>query len=257
MTTFQMQTPVGGGTPQTAGSVPPGNQQNVGQSTRQTLTRTQNPIGAFVQPGFAPGYIPPDIGFDLTNQGLTIANIEPSGVYYQSGLRKGDVVVSSYGRPVQTEADFQSLASSRPDQPMPVVVLRDGRQQTIEVHPQQFPAYLGVQFALEKADAATVISVTSRSPAESAGLRLGDTITALNGERITSYQRAMQILSLMQPGDRVDISFTRRVENQTRAILDSLPNAAMRTSAYSSGVRAERAPVQSAPLDSNGQIFSK
>jgi S1-C subfamily serine protease len=257
MTTFQMQTPVGGGTPQTAGSVPPGNRQNVGQSTRQTVTRTWNPIGAFLQPGFAPGYIPSGIGFDLTNQGVMIASIEPSGVYYQSGLRKGDVVVSSYGRPVQTEADFQSLASSRPDQPMPVVVLRDGRQQTIEVHPQQFPAYLGVQFALEKPDGATVISVTSRSPAESAGLRPGDTITALNGERIASYQRAMQILSSMQPGDRIDISFTRRVENQTRAVLDSLPSAVMQTAAYPSDVRAERVPVPSAPSEPNGQIFSQ
>jgi S1-C subfamily serine protease len=198
--------------------------------------------------------VPPVIPFDPTNPALTIGNLDPSGVYYRSGLRPGDVVLSTYGVPIQTEAEFQQLALQHPGQPMPLVVRRDGQEQMIEVLAQQSPARLGVRFDTGIPNAALVTSVTPGSPAEVAGLRPSDIITALNGQRISSYQQAMQILGAMQPGDQVDIRFTRHVVNETRATLDRRPNATTRRTAYPPSVRTDQT---AAPRASNGQTLPK
>jgi len=218
--------------------------------------------------------VAPPIGFDLTNRGLTVNSVDPTGTYFRSGLRPGDVIVSSEGQPIQSEADFQRLTALYPGQPVPVVVMRDGRQQTINLLPhdtrqstpptEQVPpasaqsqAHLGVRFDIGISNAAVVATVRPRSPAEVAGLRPGDMITALNGERVTSHQHAMQILGSMRPGDRVDISFSRRVDNQTSAVLDSRPGADMRTATYPSDVRVEENPAPMAPPAQDRRILQR
>lgn len=262
-TTFQMQTPGGGVPGQAANIIPPGSQPNIMQPTQRTVLPTQGPFGPAVAPAFVPSVVAPGIGFDATSRGLTVNTVEPTGTFFRSGLRPGDVMVSSYGQPIQSEADFQRLTALYPGQPVPVVVMRDGRQQTINLLPQdvkqssplnrdtappsaQSQAHLGVRFDIGVPNAAVVAAVRPRSPAEVAGLRAGDMITALNGERIGSYQYAMQILGSMRPGDRVDISFSRRVDNQTSAVLDRQPGASMRTATYPSEVGVEENPAPSA-----------
>jgi hypothetical protein len=263
-TTFQMQTPGGGAPAQAANVIPPGNQPNITQPTQQTVSPTQGQFGPAVAPAFVPTVVAPPIGFDLTNRGLTVNTVEPTGTYFRSGLRPGDLIVSSNGQPIQTEADFQRLTALYAGQPVPVVVMRDGREQTINLLPRdvaqssplnrevppagaQSQAHLGVRFDIGVPNAGVVATVRPRSPAELAGLRPGDMITALNGERVTSYQDAMRILGSMRPGDRVDIGFSRRIDNQTSAVLDIRPGASMRTATYPSDVRVEENPAPLAP----------
>jgi len=198
--------------------------------------------------------LPAAVPFVPASSVLTIGNLEPSGIYYQSGLRPGDVVLSSYGIPVQTEAAFQQVASQHLAQSMPLVIRRGGKQQTIEIRAQQSPVRLGVRFDTGAANAALVTSVAPGSPAEVAGLRPDDIITSLNGRRISTYQQAMQVLSTMQPGDGVDIRFIRRVENATRATLDLPSNASVRTAAYPPDARADGTGV---PAAQAGQMLPK
>jgi predicted metalloprotease with PDZ domain len=273
-TTFQMQTPGGGAPAQAANIIPPGNRPNITQPTQQTVSPTQGQFGSAVAPTFVPSAVAPGIGFDATSRGLTVNTVEPTGTYFRSGLRPGDVMVSSYGQPIQSEADFQRLTALYPGQPVPVVVMRDGRQQTINLLPQdvvqtspsnrealppnaQSQAHLGVRFDIGIPNAAVVASVRPRSPAEVAGLRPGDMITALNGERIASYQDAMQTLGSMRPGDRVDISYSRRVDNQTSAVLDSRPGAAMRTATYPSDIGVEENPAPLAPPVQDRRVLQR
>jgi S1-C subfamily serine protease len=184
-----------------------------------------------------------------------VQTLDPAGLYYQSGLRQGDVILSANGEPLQTQADFERLAAVNPSQPLPLVVRREGKEQPIEVRPRQVRggrAHLGVRFDLDVQSAAMISSVTPGSPAEAAGLRPGDIITIINGEPITSYQQVMQFLAALRPGNQLDIRFTRRVENQTRVTLDSAPRTTQ--TAASPRVPADRT---AAPSSSAGQAVPR
>jgi len=171
--------------------------------------------------------------------GLTINTVVRGSLFFDSGLREGDVLVSVYGRPVRSEADFYRWVVYQPGERVPVVVLRDGRQETIyiiyeeesadaplaydEQPAEGDQAFLGVSFDPQIRDAAIVRAVTPGSPAEHAGLQPGDMIVALNGERVASYQDAIQMIGSLRPGDRLGIEFSRRVDDRTQAILSGRP----------------------------------
>jgi membrane-associated protease RseP (regulator of RpoE activity) len=186
-----------------------------------------------------------------TAQGLAINALEPSNLFFNSGVRPGDVLVSYAGRPVRSQADFWRYAVWQPGQRIPVVVLRDGRQQTIYVTYQQQPgfiqhraayapqsqAYLGVTFDANVMHAAAVRTVTPGSPAEQAGLRAGDHIVALNGNRVHGANDVIRTVQTMQPGASLDIAFTRPVENRTQVTLGQRPGVAQ--ASYGPDVRVQ------------------
>jgi S1-C subfamily serine protease len=229
------------------------------ETVNTPLGRVNAPLGAAVQSAFVPGTtvsVPTTVVFNPTSPELTIQSLDPAGLYYQSGLRQGDVVLSSNGAPIQTQADFERLTAANPSQPLPLIVRRNGQEQPIEVRPRQVPggrAHLGVRFDLDAHNAAMISSVTPGTPAEAAGLRPGDIITVINGEPITSYQQVFQFLAALRPGNQLDIRFTRRVENQTKVTLDSRP-----LPTQTAGVRT-RAPAEQivVPPASNGQALPK
>jgi len=181
-----------------------------------------------------------------TDRGLTINHIEQNSFYHHNGFRRGDVIVSVHGRPIRNDADFTRLFVLEQGQRVPVVVLRDGRRETIYVEyrdvthnqrgydrrqgndRQQYQAggaYLGVGFDAQARDAAVVISVNPGSPAQQAGLQAGDILVALNGQEVRSYSEAIAVIRNMRPGDELEIVFERaRSEREVVALLDTLPN---------------------------------
>jgi S1-C subfamily serine protease len=181
-----------------------------------------------------------------TAQGLAINTLEPSNLFFNSGVRPGDVLVSYAGRPVRTQADFWRYAVWQPGQRIPVIVMRDGRQQTIYVTYQQqhqasyapqSQAYLGVTFDANAMHAAVVRTVTPGSPAEQAGLRAGDQIVALNGNRVQGANDVIRTVQTLQPGASLDIAFTRPVENRTQVTLGQRPGVAQ--ASYGPDVRVQ------------------
>jgi S1-C subfamily serine protease len=74
---------------------------------------------------------------------------------------------------------------------------------------QGAPAFLGVQITRSRAaDGATIAGVVPSSPAASAGLAAGDTITAVDGTAVDSSQTLSEVLAGHQPRDRVTVSWT-------------------------------------------------
>jgi C-terminal processing protease CtpA/Prc len=172
-----------------------------------------------------------------TAQGLALTTIDQNNIFYSSGLRQGDVIVSYNGQPIRSQADFTRFVTYVPGQRVPIVVLRNGQQQTLFVTyqagaplnqpapPTAFAgAFLGVTFE-PNPNAAIVRAVTPGSPAEHAGLKPGDMIVALNGNRVASSQQVTQIVSSMQPGERLDIEFARRTHDRAQAVLAARPGA--------------------------------
>lgn len=68
--------------------------------------------------------------------------------------------------------------------------------------------YLGVALT-DATGGAGVGSVSSGSPADRAGLRDGDVITAVDGKRVSSSADAVEAIDSHAPGDRIGISFRR------------------------------------------------
>jgi hypothetical protein len=190
-----------------------------------------------------------DIHFGaFTNNGLAISTVAQDSIFFHAGLREGDILISVDGHPIRSEADFHRFVVYEPGHRVPVIILRDGRRETVYIEydqnmvddavvyddqPQQpvanAGAFLGVVFDAGNPDAAVVVAVSPGSPAEQAGLQRGDIIVALNGQEVRSYRDAIGLINSMQPGDRLGIEYSRRVDDQTQAILAGKPGPGARS----------------------------
>jgi serine protease DegS len=68
----------------------------------------------------------------------------------------------------------------------------------------------------EGGQALAVVSVGAGSPAEKAGIRVGDIITAFDGEAVIDGQETMHRIAMLRPGDAVTVSLLR--DGETREI---------------------------------------
>ena len=88
-------------------------------------------------------------------------------------------------------------------------------------------AFLGVgQANVENsADGVLVGSVSANSPASTAGIRQGDVITAVNGEKVSTFADIRARIQTAKPGDVFEIKLTRDGQSQTvRATLTRSQN---------------------------------
>jgi serine peptidase DegS len=117
---------------------------------------------------------------------------------------------------------------------IPVNLVR-GVMQQIQSYGRVIRGYLGVDDsvdlapaqtqALGLADGGAVLITLATGPAAAAGLRAGDVITHLNGERVRNRREAMNLVAKAQPGDRLKIRFVRANGTQfdTEAVLEERP----------------------------------
>ena len=76
-------------------------------------------------------------------------------------------------------------------------------------------AYLGVSLASTASSSAKVNGVRSGTPAAQAGLRRGDVVTALDGQRISTAAELESAIAAKKPGDSVSITYTRNGTSHT------------------------------------------
>lgn len=114
---------------------------------------------------------------------FTVAAVgEVTGPAFEAGLREGDRIKSVNGRRTPHFEDVQAIvALSHPRRALTVVVEREGHQRTFTVRPTLddgrnlgFPT-----IGIAPPGSTTIAEVTEGSPAEAAGLAVGDTILAL------------------------------------------------------------------------------
>ncbi len=136
----------------------------------------------------------PDIGlwFNRGNrEGLVISDVSSRGPIAKLGFHESDRIVSVNGRRVTREPEFiEYLMASDADR-VPVIVSRDGREETIYVQPsvltedyeyadvnplEQFGIVLDDRYN----DRIVVWKIVPRSPAYYAGIREGDVITTFS-----------------------------------------------------------------------------
>ena len=150
----------------------------------------------------------------------------------------GGALVNSRGELVGINTAVISMAD---DQTMPEglgfaipVNLVRGVMQQLVAHGRVIRGYLGVgepidlpasQATALGIDGPAVLITGASGPAAVAGLRAGDVLTHLNGERMYTRQQAMNLVASSQPGERVDIRVIRAngATFETEAVLEERP----------------------------------
>ena len=160
---------------------------------------------------------------------LVVSRLDRRSFWGQSGVRRGDVILSIDDRDVESRADFlRWVHQERGDEPLTLIVLRDGRRQTFQVdvesnrdelYPQQQRSTLGVMLDQESENGALVSRVYRGSAADKAGLRRGDYIVRFDGDRVRSADHLIQLVGQHEPGSTVQIEFTRREQQAVNATL--------------------------------------
>ena len=85
-------------------------------------------------------------------------------------------------------------------------------------------AYLGVMYAHTR-QGVEIVQVLPNSPALQVGLSIGDTIVAVNGERVNRARTLSSAIQAQRPGERVRLTVLRAsgIQEDLEAEVDSVP----------------------------------
>lgn len=103
----------------------------------------------------------------------------------QSGIRVGDLILSIGGRPVQTWEELFVTVMPRAERELEVVLRRGLQEVTIQVTPEAQTQFQVGDLGVVPIMQPQILNVLTGDPADLAGIRPRDVITAVNGEPIT------------------------------------------------------------------------
>ncbi len=153
------------------------------------------------------------LGFDRP-RGALLKAVHPKGPAYDAGLKRGDVVISVDGRPINEPQDFHyRLATKKLGRAVKLTYLRGGRKNTTKVElvsaPEDPPMNqrklsgrqpfagaivanlspaLNEKLRREADDSGVIILKVGRGPARRVGFRAGDVILEVDGAQIETVR---------------------------------------------------------------------
>lgn len=163
--------------------------------------------------------------------GVAIAGVMPNSPAAEAGLRPDDVLLSIDGQLVNSSANVINLvAAHEPGDELRLVVDRKGLRGTLR-------ATLGTQTEVAKRAAlgvtlsksahgggVRVLRVVSGSPADKAGLKIGDRIVGVDDNPATSYNELIRLIGESRPGSDLKIDVDRYgLEGTLHASLTGVP----------------------------------
>jgi serine protease Do len=78
-----------------------------------------------------------------------------------------------------------------------------------------------------------VTQVTADGPADNAGLKAGDVVTAINGTAVTTADGLQLLLQSYKVGDQVQVTYYRGSSKQTATVTLAKPHNRIKTGRYS------------------------
>ncbi len=118
------------------------------------------------------------------DQPPVIGGVLPDSPAAKAGLKPGDRIVMVNGDEVSTWDKVFMAVGTKADRDVPLTILRDGREQTITVRPVAEGRFHVGDIGVMPDVYPAVGSLMPGEPAEAAGLKPGDIIVAINGERV-------------------------------------------------------------------------
>ncbi len=142
------------------------------------------------------------------DQPPVVGMVEPGSPADEAGIRRGDLILSVAGDDTETWEDLFVATVTRANRDVPVTLLRDGQTMGVtarlRARTRFEDGYLG---ALPDVNP-YIESVTKGEPADRAGLKSGDVIVAVNGERVVFRPRLIEAIS-RNAGREVDLTIRR------------------------------------------------
>jgi photosystem II stability/assembly factor-like uncharacterized protein len=165
------------------------------------------------------------IGEDAAKAGgAKLTEITKGGPAEKAGFQANDVVVSFEDKPIKSYSDLaKQIASRKVGDKVKATVSRAGKNVDIELTMGKRPpaeaaqggprggptVFLGL-FGETVEDAGIRLSrILEESPAEKAGLKEGDVVSAIDGKKVRSSQEIQEILREHKAGDKVKVQASR------------------------------------------------
>lgn len=151
---------------------------------------------------------------------------------YTAGFRSGDKILNVNQKGINTWEDFQrtlTLKENR-DLHLDVTVQRENSQDMAKVsltakpEPNPNPLssfdYVATIEGLNPYSAGTTVGVLEGSPLKALGMKTGDTITAINGQKVSYWRQLDTVLAAQNPADPLSLEVTgmREGDNANKPI---------------------------------------
>jgi regulator of sigma E protease len=163
-----------------------------------------------------------------------VGGVEKGSPAERAGFRPGDRVLTVSGREVGNWEDFEIAIGTRPGRAVPVTVVREDREQSLTVTPDAQGKYDVGRIGVFPNVRPLVQSVRKGEPADVAGLKPGDVVVAVNGDRVQLARHLSEAigrnpdkpitLSVMRAGQPLDVQVTPRREGDVGRIGISISN---------------------------------
>jgi regulator of sigma E protease len=124
-----------------------------------------------------------------------IAAVKPDSPAAKAGLHEGDRILTVAGDPVDTWDKFDIEIGTRPNRDVTVSFLRDGTTQTTMLRPAAQGKYEVGDIGVMPDATPIIASLVKGDVAEKAGLKPGDIVLAVNGERMVQRSQLTDAIS--------------------------------------------------------------
>jgi regulator of sigma E protease len=147
------------------------------------------------------------------DQPPVVAAVTPGSPAEAVGIRDGDRILTVAGEATDTWEDFFLAIGTRANRDVAITVLRDGRTIPLTVRPNPQTRFeLGEIGVLPNVNP-SVKSVNPGDPADRAGVKAGDQVLAVNGERMVIGRQLAEAIS-RNAGHPVDLTIRRDGRDQ-------------------------------------------
>lgn len=169
----------------------------------RSLQADPNFVG--INPGYAiEDFIQTDAVINSGNSGGPMVNLHGQVIGINSALVSGTGLYQGYGFAIPIDLAHGVMED--------LITYGRARRALLGVSLQSVESADAEALQLPEVSGALVQSVTEDGPAERAGIRLGDVITAIDGERVGTGNDLQHMIALKAPGDRVSVTLYRDAE---------------------------------------------
>ncbi len=176
-----------------------------------------------------------------------ITGIAPNSAAAQAGLQVGDKIIAVNGKQDPNWEYVLTQEALNANHAIPVTVVRHGKQMAFQVTPQMDPKQ-GIGDAGWNGEPAVQVGLVQKgSPAEQAGLRVGDVFVRLNGKPVGSIVAIRQAV-FHSDGKPLNFEVTRQGQAHPRSITVAAKRTGDPKTPWLIGITF-KAPVQFVKLD--------
>ena len=142
------------------------------------------------------------------DQPPVVGAVMPGSPAESVGIRTGDRILTISGEDIDTWEDFFIAIGTRANRDVPITLLRDGNPVSLSVRPNPQTRFEVGDIGVLPNVNPSVRSVNPGDPADRAGLKAGDQVVAVNGERVVFGRQLADAIS-RNAGRPVDLTLKR------------------------------------------------